>query len=86
LEVPAPRTFEKSKAKERIDEMDATLASLEAKSSQVQVDFKVKALQLIADLRKRRDEFRARAARGSKPSLATTSPQYGFLCKFQEAQ
>ena len=45
--MPAPRTFEKSKAKERIDEMDATLASLEAKSSQVQVDFKVKALQLI---------------------------------------
>ena len=65
--------------------MDATLASLEAKSSQVQVDFKVKALQLIADLRKRRDEFRTRAARGSTPSLATKSLQYGFSCKSQEA-
>ena len=46
-------------AKERIDEMDATLASLEAKASQVQADFKVNANQLIADLKKRRDEFQA---------------------------
>ena len=46
-------------AKERIDEMDATLASLEAKANQVQADFKVKANQLIADLKKRRDEFQA---------------------------
>jgi len=45
--------------KERIDEMDATLASLEANASQVQADFKVKANQLIADLKKRRDEFQA---------------------------
>ena len=33
-------------AKERIDEMDATLASLEAKASRVQADSKVKADQL----------------------------------------
>src|SRR6266571_2251921 len=46
-------------AKERIDEMDATLASLEAKASQVQADSNVKANQLIADLQKRRDEFQA---------------------------
>ena len=46
-------------AKERIDEMDATLASLEAKAGQVQADLKVKANQLIADLKKRRDEFQA---------------------------
>jgi hypothetical protein len=44
---------------ERIDEMDATLASLEAKASQVQADSKAKADQLIADLKKRRDEFQA---------------------------
>ena len=43
--------------KERIDEMDAALASLEAKASQVQADSKTKAEQLIADLKKRRDEF-----------------------------
>jgi hypothetical protein len=47
--------------KERIDEMDAALASLEAKASQVQVDSKAKADQLIADLKKRRDEFQATA-------------------------
>ena len=34
--------------KERIDEMDAALASLEAKASQVQADSKAKADQLIA--------------------------------------
>jgi hypothetical protein len=41
-------------AKERIDEVDATLASLEAKAGQVQADSKVKANALIADLQKRR--------------------------------
>ena len=46
-------------AKERIDEMDATLASLEAKASQLQADAKSRAGQLIADLQKRRDEFQA---------------------------
>jgi hypothetical protein len=46
-------------AKERIDEMDATLASLEAKTAQVQADSKAKAGQLIADLQKRRDDFQA---------------------------
>ena len=46
-------------AKERIDEMDAALASLEAKASRLQADSKVKADQLIADLHKRRDEFEA---------------------------
>ena len=44
-------------AKERIDEMDAVLASLEAKASEVQADSRVKADQFIADLRKKRDEF-----------------------------
>ena len=46
-------------AKERIDEMDATLASLEAKASHVQAESKARAGQLIADLQKRRDEFQA---------------------------
>jgi hypothetical protein len=46
-------------AKERIDEMDATLASLETKAGQVQADSKVKADQLIAELKKQRDQFQA---------------------------
>ena len=44
-------------AKERIDEMDAALASLEVKASQAEADSKVKGDQLIADLKKRREEF-----------------------------
>ena len=47
--------------KERIDEMDATLASFEAEASQVKADLKAKADHLVADLKKRRDEFQANA-------------------------
>lgn len=45
--------------KQRIDEMDVTLASLEAKGSELKAESKVKADQLIADLKKRRDQFQA---------------------------
>jgi hypothetical protein len=52
-------------AKERIDEMDATLASLEtkgnqvqAKAGQVQADSRVRADQLVADLKKRQKAAR----------------------------
>jgi hypothetical protein len=44
-------------AKERIDEMDAVLASLEAKTGQVKADSKSKANQLFAELKRLRDEF-----------------------------
>jgi hypothetical protein len=46
--------------KERIDEMDAILASLESTASQVKADSRAKAEQLTADLMKRRDEFQAK--------------------------
>ena len=46
-------------AKERIDEMDAALASLEVKANQAKANSKVKADELIADFKKRRDEFQA---------------------------
>jgi hypothetical protein len=46
-------------AKERIDEMDAALASLEGRASQVKAETKGTSDQLIADLKKRRDEFQA---------------------------
>jgi len=45
--------------KERIDEMDAALASLEVKASQAKADSKEKADEIIADMKKRRDEFQA---------------------------
>jgi hypothetical protein len=47
--------------KQRIDEMDATLASLEAKAAQVKAESKTKAEQTIADLKKQRDEFQVKA-------------------------
>jgi hypothetical protein len=50
--------FYLSWAKERLDEMDATLASLEGKVSEVQADARAKANQALADMRKKRDDFR----------------------------
>lgn len=44
-------------AKERIDEMDATLASLESKAGQIQAETRVKAGQFITEMKKKRDEF-----------------------------
>ena len=43
--------------KERIDEMDATVASLESKAAELRSESRSKADQVIADLRKKRDEF-----------------------------
>jgi len=57
-------------AKERIDEMDAALASLEAKAPQVKADAKVKIDQLIADLKKRREEFQALARKQAEAGEA----------------
>ena len=66
-------------AKERIDEMDATLASLEAKAGQVQGDFKVKANQLIADMEKRRDEFESAVKKQAEASDAAWERTKGQL-------
>ena len=45
-------------AKARIDEMDATLTSLEGKAAEVKAGAREKANQVLADLRKIRDDFR----------------------------
>lgn len=45
-------------AKERLDEMDATLTSLEGKAGAVQADAHDKAAKILADLRRNRDGFR----------------------------
>ncbi len=47
--------------KQRIDEMDAMLASFEAQAEKVKDEARVKSDQLIADLKKRRDDFQAKA-------------------------
>lgn len=44
-------------AKERLDEMDAALASLEAKLDDVQTDARVKAGQMLTSLREKRQHF-----------------------------
>jgi hypothetical protein len=45
-------------AEERLDEMDATLTSLEGKAAEVQADAQDKASKVLAELRKSRDGFR----------------------------
>ena len=45
-------------AKERLDEMDATLTSLEGEAAKVQADAQDKAGTVLAELRKNRDGFR----------------------------
>ena len=44
-------------AKGRIDEMDATLASLESKAAEMHADARLKADRFIADMKVKRDEF-----------------------------
>ena len=44
-------------AKERIDEMDAALASFEVKAGHAKAESKAKADQIVADLKNRRDQF-----------------------------
>jgi hypothetical protein len=57
--------------KERLDEMDAALTSLEAKVPQVKADSKMKAKQAIADLKRRRDEFASLAKKEAEAGEAT---------------
>jgi hypothetical protein len=75
--------------KERIDEMDAILASFEAKVSQVKADSKAKADQLMADLKKRRDEFQAKVkaqAEAGEAALQATKAQLESQWHAFEAQ
>jgi hypothetical protein len=44
-------------AKERLDEMDATLAVLEGQTAKMQADARAKAQQFVAELRTKRDKF-----------------------------
>jgi hypothetical protein len=57
-------------AKERIDEMDAALASLEAKARQAQAESQVNASQLIAEMKKRRDAFQATVKKQADAGVA----------------
>jgi hypothetical protein len=58
-------------AKERLDEMDAVLASLEGKAAQVAADSRIAADKMIADLRGRRDVFSSEMKKQSEAGEAT---------------
>ena len=45
-------------SKERLDEMDATLTSLQGKAAEVQADVRDRAAKVLAELTKNRDAFR----------------------------
>jgi hypothetical protein len=75
--------------KQRLDEMDAALASFEAKASQQKADTKAKSDQLIADLKKRRDEFQAKAkaqAEAGEAAWQAAKPQLESQWNGFEAQ
>ena len=57
-------------AKERIDEMDAIVASLESKAAEMQAESRVKTGQFIADLRKKRNEFEGAVKKQAESSEA----------------
>lgn len=56
--------------KERVDEMDATLASLEDTIGELRADARAKAEQLRIDLQKKRDEFRDAVTKQAEASEA----------------
>jgi hypothetical protein len=57
-------------SKGRIDEMDAAVSSLEAKVGDVQADLQSSADQILADLRKRRDDFKAVVNKAIEANIA----------------
>jgi hypothetical protein len=57
--------------KERIDEMDATLASLESRVAEMRSESRAKADQVVADLRKKRDEFESTVKKQAEAGEAT---------------
>jgi hypothetical protein len=57
-------------AKGRLDEMDATLTSLEGKVGGVQADARDKANKVLAELRKKRDDFRDSVKKQSEANEA----------------
>jgi hypothetical protein len=56
--------------KQRIDEMDATLAALEAQAAKSTAEAKEKVNQTIANLKKRREEFQTKAKAQTKAGEA----------------
>jgi hypothetical protein len=76
-------------AKERIDEMDAIVASLKGKASEMQTESRGKADKFIGDLRKMRDEFERttkKQAEAGEAVLEATKAQLETQWKHFEAE
>ena len=76
-------------AKERIDEMDALVASLEDKAKEVQAESRGKAERLIAELQKKRDEFQDainKQAEAGEATLQRTRAQLETMWNSFEAE
>ncbi len=71
--------FQVEWAKERLDEMDAALASLERRASETQATSGAKAEQLIASLRKNRDEFQQAMTRSLEAGTAAWAHEKSVL-------
>ena len=75
--------------KQRLDEMDAALASIETKASQLSADAKVKATQLNADMKKRREDFEVEVKahlKAGEAALSAAKPQLEKLWASFEAE
>jgi len=72
--------------KERIDEMDAALASLEAKAGQLKAESKPKSDQLLAELKKRRDEFQAAVQAAAKKQAEAAEAAWQQASKQLQSQ
>lgn len=76
-------------AKERIDEMDATLASLERQAAEIRAESRVRAEQFIADLRQKRNEFQSmfeKQAEAGKGALEAIEARLETLWKGFETE
>ncbi|NRP74765.1 hypothetical protein ILFOPFJJ_05687 [Ensifer psoraleae] len=75
--------------KERLDEMDAVLASLETKTDQGKTELRRRVDQLMSDLSKRRDEFQAQVkaqAEAGETAIKASNAQLESLWHGFEAQ
>jgi len=71
MSAPSNTHFHVNWAKERLNEMEATLASLEGKVGSVQAEVRGMAEKVLADLRTKRDEFRDAIKRNAEANEAT---------------
>ena len=71
-------------AKERIDEMDARLASLEIKAVQMQAQARAKADQFIVQMKNKRDEFEStvrQQAEAGEPAWKAPNCAWQLSCR-----